>query len=67
MIKDDIVETMKRMVASTFDSQGGSRGKGKGKRSQQSRDAKQERSDGVSIQALGNRPLDASNSDIDNE
>ena len=67
MLKDDIVEATKRTMASTFDSQGGSGGKRKGKRSQQSREAEQKRSDGVSVHTLGHRPLDAPNSDIDNE
>ena len=67
MLEDDIVIGMKRMVASTFDSRGNSWGKGKGKRSQPSRDAEQEQSDGFSIHALENRPSDALNLDIDSK
>ena len=43
----------KRIIASTFDGQGSSKGKRKGKKSLHHRDIKQERSNGISIHTLG--------------
>ena len=39
MLEEDVVATTKKMVASTFDSRGGSEGKGKSKRIRRNRDA----------------------------
>ena len=53
MLKDNVVAATTRNVASTCNNQSGSGGNGKRKRSRHNRDAEQERSDGVSVHALG--------------
>ena len=53
MLKDDVLATMKRMVANTFGGQGKSGGKGK--RTRRDRDLERKRGKDVQVHASGHR------------